>query len=79
MYSAYGEAEANQLAREWRRKGHFVYKLWIDSGGVERFTDVDEFKYVEDLSFLDWAVGVDASSPVWSKIMELRAAMPGVG
>ena len=74
-FRLYGVDGANFLAREWCRKSHYFFNLWLDTERADCF-DVGVFDYVEHEEFLDWAVGIDISSPTWARISEVRAAFP---
>lgn len=75
-FSAHGERGANMLAREWCRKGHHYFEVWIGSGGLETFQNPADHEYIPDLEFLDWVVEVDTESPTWAKITELSNQVP---
>lgn len=69
-FRSYGERACNLMAREWCRKGHFLFEAWVQSVGAETFLDreAEALAFTESEEFLDWAV--------WSKITELREAWP---
>jgi hypothetical protein len=75
-FSAHGELGANTLAREWCRKGHHYFSLWVTSVGAERFANPGELVYPQSLEFLDWAVGVDVNCQSFAKIVELGECYP---
>ena len=75
-FGAHGEAAAVQLAKEWCRKGHFFFSVWMGSDCAEEFASDSDFEYEEDLDFLNFACGVDVDSPTFEAIMLLRHKRP---
>ena len=79
MFSAHGLDGANELAREWCRKGNFFFQEWRDSAGSEDF-DLSAgctVEYEENLGFVSWAADVPFENErTWQAIMALRRAWP---
>ena len=75
----YGPAGAEQLAREFRRRANFFanqyYTAFMNDEEFEHTAETNS-AYVEDISYLNWALELAEDDPCWMKVHELRLLMP---
>ena len=75
-FSAHGDEGNNILAREWCRKSHHYYSVWLEVGSGNAFDNAHEWVYVDSVEFTDWVATQDPGSNTWARIAELKAARP---
>ena len=80
-FSAYGQAESVHLAKAWARKGNYFCDIWYAAGAADEFEYSHEqlASYVEQDTFLDWAVTVDIELPTFERIVQVRTDLPHKG
>ena len=76
-FQTYGENESIRLAKAWARKGNYFMQMWHDAG-ADYASDLGGYVdgYSDGLDFLDWAVTVPVESLTFTRICEVRAAVP---
>jgi hypothetical protein len=80
-FSKFGEANANQLAREFCRRGQFFLNLCVESEEEDHnfaYTEKLLSSYVETADFLEFAISLDIESLSFARAMELRKLVPSV-
>jgi hypothetical protein len=77
-FKTYGELEAVGLAREYARRAHHFFTLYLSSPDVKNWmysaSDLDS--YVEGEAFLDFALSIPMESPAFDRVIELRRMLP---
>ena len=74
MYSAWGEEDANALAREYCRRGQHFYNCWrLRDPELEfRWEPYHLAAYAEGDEFVRWAAGLDAHSDAFAMVLTGR-------
>jgi hypothetical protein len=62
--------------KEWCKKSHHFYSMWLDKAGDVDFSDAGTYVYAESVEFADWAAEVVPESSTAMRICDLRAARP---
>ena len=66
------------LAREWCRKSHFYYEMWVAAGPLHNFDFAAADGYTESMEFLTFLLDdlpADADA-TWARIMQFRNTEP---
>ena len=79
-FAAYGEEEANILAREWAVRSDHFYQLWLERWGsmAYHFTPEDLESYVPGGDWLEFACNEidNVDGPASAKFTEVSNAFP---
>ena len=79
-FNRYGREGANQLAREYCRRGHFFLRLWLQSGTDFQFTQEHIDAYQEAAEWRSWVESVPPEHR-WcrQRAGEIRLLAPKLG
>jgi hypothetical protein len=79
-FSVHTKEGANELAKEWCRKGHYFFESFLDAESPDEFDFTDlQATYAPSEEFMDWALSIDLESDTWARVQDVLNRMPGRG
>ena len=80
FFSKFGQDAANELAREYCRRGEYFFCLYLDAEDEAfAYTDAHVQAYPESPAWVSFREGLVAGSVTHRRAMELQRAVPRFG
>ena len=79
-FSRFGREGGNHLAREFVRRAHYFFRLWLDGGDGFKYEQQHVDAYKEEPTYSAWAAGLPEEQ-AWAKrrVEGIRRLAPRLG